>query len=43
MAGVRAVLGDAAGPPQTSLPLDSFDGGECGTGDALSSFHHPLQ
>src|SRR4029434_10174416 len=37
VAGVRAVLFDAACPPQTSLALDSLNGGEWGASDAVGS------
>ena len=43
MVGVRVVLCYAARLTQAPLPLDSLDGGEWGTGDALGDFHHPLQ
>ena len=43
VAGVRAVLDDAACPPQAPLALDSLNGGEWGTCDALGGFHHPLE
>ena len=43
VAGVRAVSGDAARPPQAPLALDSLNGGEGGTCDALGGFHHPLE
>ena len=35
MVGMGAVLLDAARLPQTSLALDSIDGGEWGASDAL--------
>ena len=37
MVGVRTVLDDATRRLQTSLSLESLDGGEWGTGDALGS------
>ena len=43
MVGMGAVLLDAARLPQTSLALDSIDGGEWGASDALGSFHYPLE
>ena len=43
MVGMGAVLLDAARFPQTSFALDSLDGGEWGTSDALGSFHYPLE
>src|SRR4029434_8825136 len=41
--GMGAFLLDAARLPQTSLALDSIDGGEWGASDALCSFHYPLE
>ena len=43
MVRVKTVFDDVTCLSQTSLALESLDGGEIGTGDALGSFHHPLQ
>ncbi len=43
VAEVRGVPDNAAHPLQTVLVLDSLSGGDWRTGDALVSFHYPLQ
>ena len=41
--GIRTVLDDTTHLLRASISMESLDGGECGTDDSLSSFHHALQ
>lgn len=41
--GVGGVVNDAVSLPQASFVVDVFDDGKRCSGDALGSFHYPLQ